>query len=120
MRSVDQILSDIVETEPADSMEPWMRKKDNVRVSHLFDTSIFLGLWKFWIIWFFNLFLILVVSLSQKKQKKTKTNKQNKRGYLSLHIQCRQQMINCLLMRIQINAADAQIITTPYEAWTEI
>ena len=81
--------------------------------------EFFLGLWKFWIIWFFSLIPILVVSLSQKAKKKKKTN-QNKRGYLSLHIQCRQQMINCLLMRIQINAADAQIITTPYEAWTEI
>ena len=56
---------------------------------------------------------------NKTKQKNKQTN-QNKRGYLSLHIQCRQQMINCLLMRIQINAADAQIITTPYEAWTEI
>ena len=60
-------------------------------------------------------------SFSKKaKKNKNKQTNQNKRGYLSLHIQCRQQMINCLLMRIQINAADAQIITTPYEAWTEI
>ena len=58
---------------------------------------------------------------AKKKQKqKNKQTNQNKRAYFSLHIQCRQQMINCLLMRIQINAADAQIITTPYEAWTEI
>lgn len=84
-------------------------ENDNVRASHPFDISIFLELRKIRnYLQHFNPILILVISLSQKKI------------YLSLHIQCRQQMINCLLMRIQINAADTQIITTPHEAWAEI
>jgi len=69
----------------------------------------------------FNRFSFSKKPKQNKTKQNKKTNKQIKtKGYLSLHIQCRQQMINCLLMRIQINAADAQIITTPYEAWAEI